>query len=70
MADAERHWWLWGCRPDESRLDLMLVEIVTGVAKSAARSIRDEDDAALWDRMARGVTDIQARGGFVVCDND
>jgi hypothetical protein len=68
MPERERGW-LYGYRPDESNIDLMLTEIVGGIRKAEARSIRGDADAALWDCMAEDVARILAQGHIVVCDN-
>jgi hypothetical protein len=65
-----QRWWLHGCRPDENNIDLMVVEIVTGVPKDRARSVRDAADAEAWDRLAAQIAEIRARGQIVVCDDD
>jgi hypothetical protein len=68
MTPPRERWWLYGCRPDESNVDLMVMEIVGGTAKAVARSIHDAADAETWDRLSVQVAEIRARGQIVVCD--
>ena len=52
----------------DERREKMLTEITLGVPKARSVAVITADDADAWDRIARDVRAIRARGGVVEYD--
>jgi hypothetical protein len=66
---AENRSELSGTDPDTT-LEVMVIELCTGIPRDEARSIRSDADAALWDRLAGQVAATQRKAQVVICDRD
>ena len=54
-------------KPDPSeKLEHIMSEILTGVAKADSTNIENENDARTWDTLAHQIAEIKARGHMPV----
>jgi hypothetical protein len=54
----------------DTAIEVMLIELYTGIPKPEAHAIRSDAEANLWDRLARQIAATERRAQVVVCDGD